>query len=179
MSGEEEQGAEGVPLQSQTLSLQAGSGAAEISTASVVEGGEAAKEPKDTAAQQAASASSGMVRHSNGSSRAGSKKSERSTQSYQPLRSLGDVSTVRDLNRESVRDILRHATSDHSLEIVEMGDLEDMSGLNDAFNSTICSLKCKASYKPKGKSEPIEEEFNFVVKSPPKSSVIRSVIGFC
>lgn len=167
MSGEE-----GVPLQNQT-SLQAqgggGSGAAEISTASTsVVDVESAKE------QTAAEGASAMVRHSNGSSR-GSKKSEKSTQSYQPLRSLGDVTTVRDLNRESVRDILRHATSDHSLEIVEMGDLEDMSGLNDAFNSTICSLRCKASFKPKGKSQAVEEEFNFVVKSPPKSSVIRSV----
>ena len=179
MSGEEEQGAEGVPLQSQTLSLQAGSGAAEISTASVVIDTTAAADSTKEDRQKVTAEGGSMVRHSNGSSRAGSKKSERSTQSYQPLRSLGDVSTVRDLNRESVRDILRHATSDHSLEIVEMGDLEDMSGLNDAFNSTICSLKCKASYKPKGKSEPIEEEFNFVVKSPPKSSVIRSVIGFC
>merc|ERR1719495_39216 len=63
--------------------------------------------------------------------------------------------------------------SDHSLELASMGELEDMSGLNDAFNSTICSLRCTATYKPRGKSEPTEEEFNFVVKSPPKSSVIR------
>jgi len=110
-----------------------------------------------------------MVRHSNG----GSRKSERSTQSYQPLRSLSEVTNVRDLNKDTVRDMLRQATSDHSLELVEMGQLEDMSGLNDAFNSTICSLKCKASYQPRGKSERVEEEFNFVVKSPPKSSVIK------
>ena len=37
----------------------------------------------------------------------------------------------------------------------------------------IFSLKCKASYQPRGKSERVEEEFNFVVKSPPKSSVIK------
>ena len=163
MSGEE-----GVPLQNQTsLQVDSGGGAADISTAStsVVD---------ESAAKEQTEGASAMVRHSNGSSR-GSKKSERSTQSYQPLRSLGDVTTVRDLHEGSVRDILRHAKSDHSLEILEMGELEDMSGLNDAFNSTICSLKCKASYKPKGKSQAVEEEFNFVVKSPPKSSVIRSV----
>ena len=60
------------------------------------------------------------------------------SQSYQPLRSLSEVTNVRDLNKDTVRDMLRQATSDHSLELVEMGQLEDMSGLNDAFNSTIC-----------------------------------------
>ena len=59
-------------------------------------------------------------------------------QSYQPLRSLSEVTSVRDLNKDTVRDMLRQATSDHALELVEMGQLEDMSGLNDAFNSTIC-----------------------------------------
>ena len=32
-----------------------------------------------------------------------------------------------------------------------MGEISDMSGLNDAFNSTICSLKARVRFSGKGK----------------------------
>merc|ERR1719259_1475224 len=146
-----EEGAEGVPL-NRTGNVATTAAAplsnAEISTASssVVGEGESSAD-KDKAGDSSSkdkedsskdnqdspeqpvkqSPGGGMVRHSNG----GSRKSERSTQSYQPLRSLSEVTNVRDLNKDTVRDMLRQATSDHSLELVEMGQLEDMSGLND------------------------------------------------
>jgi len=48
-----------------------------------------------------------------------------------------------------------------------------MSGLNDAFNSTICSLKVKV------KGEKFEgdghREYNWVIKNPPKMSFIRMI----
>ena len=53
---------------------------------------------------------------------------------YEPLRSLSDLKTTRDLTEDGVRDLMRRYTRDHGLEIVRMGALEDMSGLNDAFN---------------------------------------------
>ena len=53
---------------------------------------------------------------------------------YEPLRSLSDLKTTRDLTKDGVRDLLRRYTRDHGLEIEKMGALEDMSGLNDAFN---------------------------------------------
>ena len=69
---------------------------------------------------------------------------------YEYLKSLCDIQTIRDLTEDAVRDILRNNTNDHGLEVVEMGQISDMSGLNDAFNSTICSLKVKAKFSGKG-----------------------------
>ena len=40
-----------------------------------------------------------------------------------------------------MRDILRTSTRDSELQVVSMGQLTDMSGTNDAFNSSICSLE--------------------------------------
>ena len=54
-----------------------------------------------------------------------------------------------------MRDILRNHTSDHGLEVSVMGKIEDMSGLNDAFNSTICRLKVEvkpSAFNQQGKS---------------------------
>ena len=42
-----------------------------------------------------------------------------------------------------MRDILRASTGDSGLKIVSMGQLTDMSGTNDAFNSSICSLEVR------------------------------------
>jgi hypothetical protein len=72
------------------------------------------------------------------------------------------------------RDLLRRYTRDHGLEIVKMGALEDMSGLNDAFNSSICSMHVTI----KRSEAETEEEFNFVIKSPPSSSFIRMMHKF-
>ena len=69
---------------------------------------------------------------------------------YEYLKSLCDIQTIRDLTEDGVRDILRNNTNDHGLEVVEFGQISDMSGLNDAFNSTICSLKVKARFSGKG-----------------------------
>ena len=98
---------------------------------------------------------------------------------------LSDIKSIKDLGENSVREILRKYTDDNSLEIVSIGELEDMSGMNDAFNSCICSLRCVVRFQEtKGKqnitdngitdSPPtIEKEFNFVVKCPPKSNFIQ------
>ncbi len=56
-----------------------------------------------------------------------------------------------------------------------MGVITDMSGLNDAFNSTICSLKVKAKFGFEESNEQQEKDFNFVIKSPPKMNFIRMV----
>jgi len=93
---------------------------------------------------------------------------------YEPLRSLSDLKTTRDLTEDGVRDLLRRYTRDHGLEIVKMGALEDMSGLNDAFNSSICSMHVTI----KRSEAETEEEFNFVIKSPPSSSFIRMMHKF-
>ena len=76
---------------------------------------------------------------------------------YEPLRGLLDLKTTRDLTEDGVRDILRRFTHDHSLEVVSLGALEDMSGLNDAFNSSICSMKVRVR-----RNEEDEEDYNFV-----------------
>ena len=60
---------------------------------------------------------------------------------YQPLVGLQDIKTIQQLNQDAVRDILRASTRDSQLQIVTMGQLTDMSGTNDAFNSSICSLE--------------------------------------
>jgi len=105
------------------------------------------------------------------------------TPQYQVLRGLQDIRTLQDLTEEAVRDILRRSTGDHDLSLDEMGQFEDMSGLNDAFNSTICSLQVTATYTDKQtatEDSAAEEEkskttktFHFVIKSPPKASFIR------
>ena len=60
---------------------------------------------------------------------------------YQPLIGLQDIKKLQHLTEDAVRDILRSAYRDSDLKIVNMGQLTDMSGTNDAFNSSICSLE--------------------------------------
>lgn len=107
--------------------------------------------------------------------------------SYERLESLSDIRTTSDLTEDNVRDILRAYTRDHGLTIVKMGPLEDLSGENDAFNSTICSLSCQVRFSPKNAKHDgssgsggaaSEEEFHFVVKCPPRSSFVRLVHKF-
>ena len=69
------------------------------------------------------------------------------TTSYQPIAGLSDIRELRDLKEEAVRDILRANLGDQGLSIRKMGELEDMSGTNDAFNSSICSLEVEGSFK--------------------------------
>ena len=100
---------------------------------------------------------------------------------------LPDVRTIDNLDQTSIRDMLRKHTGDKSLEIVSIGPLKDMSGMNDAFNSSICSLSCIAAFN-RDKASPIaiplqetdsagpnivQKEFNFVVKCPPTSKFIQ------
>jgi len=100
---------------------------------------------------------------------------------YQPIQGLQDIKTLADLKQDNVRDILRASTGDCDLVVDSMGELEDMSGLNDAFNSSICSLKVTASFSQQSSSgedsselsEKVTKTFDFVIKSPPKASFIR------
>jgi len=112
---------------------------------------------------------------------------------YQPLVGLQDIKTIVQLNQEAVRDILRSSTRDSDLQIITMGQLTDMSGTNDAFNSSICSLEVTASLslskeenenseaKPNGnvtgngdtQFKENQKTFHFVIKSPPKASFIK------
>jgi len=100
---------------------------------------------------------------------------------YQPILGLQDIKTTADLKQDSVRDILRASTGDGELVVESMGALEDMSGLNDAFNSSICSLQVTASFTKKSAAgddssdsiEKVSKTFDFVIKSPPKASFIR------
>jgi len=92
---------------------------------------------------------------------------------YEPLKSLSDIKTTRDLTEDGVCQILRKYTKD-CLEIVNIGKLEDMSGLNDAFNSSICSMEVRV----KRSNADEEENFHFVIKSPPKSSFIKMMHKF-
>jgi len=118
---------------------------------------------------------------------------------YQPLVGLQDIKTIVQLNQEAVRDILRSSTRDPELKIVTMGQLTDMSGTNDAFNSSICSLEVTASLADKHENNEDEttnkeadkpngnvasngdagvlgqkhRTFHFVIKSPPKASFIK------
>ena len=71
-----------------------------------------------------------------------------SGEGYQPLVGLQDIKTIKQLSQESVRDILRASTRDSELKIVSMGQLNDMSGTNDAFNSSICSLEVREQFVP-------------------------------
>lgn len=90
---------------------------------------------------------------------------------YQILKSLSDIQNIRDLTEDGIRDILRRHTNDGALVITEAGQLEDMTGLNDAFNSCLCKMKVKAKYGDPAK----EETFNFVIKSPPKMSFVKQI----
>jgi len=111
---------------------------------------------------------------------------------YQPLVGLQDIKTIKQLSQETVRDILRASQRDSGLKIVTMGQLTDMSGTNDAFNSSICSLEVTASIGGQGDVEEEEKQasnggskvgkgsdstgqktFHFVIKSPPNQAFIR------
>jgi len=107
---------------------------------------------------------------------------------YQPLVGLQDIKTLQQLTQEGVRDILRTSTRDSELQVVSMGQLTDMSGTNDAFNSSICSLEVTASSGCLAGQKPVEVNgvtengdgageqlttLHFVIKSPPKASFIR------
>lgn len=96
---------------------------------------------------------------------------------YQELVGLQDIKSVAQLNEEAIRDILRSKTGDQELTLDNVGPLEDMSGTNDAFNSSICSMQVTANpTKNKDNSEGGESEkksFYFVIKSPPKASFIK------
>jgi hypothetical protein len=63
-----------------------------------------------------------------------------------------------------------------------MNSLVDMSGCNDAFNSSIVSLTVQARYtkysEESNHSEEVDEEFFFVIKSPPNSRFIRMMHKF-
>jgi len=103
--------------------------------------------------------------------------------SYQPLVGLQDIKEMVHLNQDSVRDILRCSTGDPDLTIIDMGRLEDMSGTNDAFNSSICSLEVTVKFNKEDKVSDTEGEdvkkdqktFHFVIKSPPKASFIKMI----
>jgi len=97
---------------------------------------------------------------------------------YQQLRGLQEIRCLRDLTEDNVRDILRNNLRDDSLTIKSMGELTDMSGTNDAFNSSICSLQVTAETKEGGNGDETggtvkSQTFHFVIKSPPKASFIR------
>jgi len=118
---------------------------------------------------------------------------------YSPLVGLQDIKTIVQINEDAVRDILRASTRDSELQILTMGTLTDMSGTNDAFNSSICSLEVAASVNTKDVKEENDDKsgigplktngnvtnngdtdvsgeqrtFHFVIKSPPKASFIR------
>lgn len=100
---------------------------------------------------------------------------------YQPLVGLQDIKELPHLTQDAVRDILRASTGDQGLSVVNMGQLEDMSGTNDAFNSSICSLEVTVNFSVKEKGgQDVEgadtlKTFHFVIKSPPKTSSIRTV----
>jgi len=109
---------------------------------------------------------------------------------YQPLVGLQDIRNLKHLTEDAVRDILRSTYRDSELKIVNMGQLTDMSGTNDAFNSSICSLEVTASLSAKagqadqatngaagdsGVQEQNLKTFHFVIKSPPKASFIKAM----
>ena len=98
---------------------------------------------------------------------------------YQQLAGLQDIKTLVHLNHEAIRDILRAKTGNQELTLDTVGELEDMSGTNDAFNSSICSMEVTANMvgeKSSSGDNPEEgnkKKFHFVIKSPPKSSFIK------
>ncbi|XP_023340236.1 uncharacterized protein LOC111710385 [Eurytemora carolleeae] len=98
---------------------------------------------------------------------------------YQPLKGLQDIKCLHDLTEDNIRDILRGSLRDDSLTVTKLGELTDMSGTNDAFNSSICSLEVTVEFNSKVETtdEGVQgretKAFNFVVKSPPKASFVR------
>jgi len=96
---------------------------------------------------------------------------------YQQLVGLQDIKNVVHLNEEAIRDILRSKTGQQDLTLVSVGPLEDMSGTNDAFNSSICSMEVVANISKKKENssevENVTKPFSFVIKSPPKLSFIK------
>ena len=98
---------------------------------------------------------------------------------YQQLAGLQDIKTLVHLNNEAIRDILRAKTGNQELTLDWTGELEDMSGTNDAFNSSICSLEISANLvgekttSSDKSDEDNKKKFAFVIKSPPKSSFIK------
>jgi len=107
---------------------------------------------------------------------------------YQQLKGLQDIRSSRDLSEDNVRDILRYSLREDSLRVSHLGELTDMSGTNDAFNSSICRLEVSVERKPTENSGATnagkagdeatrgeESTFHFVVKSPPKASFIRLI----
>lgn len=98
---------------------------------------------------------------------------------YQQLAGLQDIKTLVHLNHDAIRDILRAKTGNQELTLDTVGELEDMSGTNDAFNSSICSMEVTAnmvgekSTSADNLEEGIKKKFHFVIKSPPKSSFIK------
>ena len=99
---------------------------------------------------------------------------------YQQLAGLQDIKTLVHLNHDAIRDILRAKTGNQELTLDTVGELEDMSGTNDAFNSSICSMEVTANMvgEKNTSADNLEEgsnkkKFHFVIKSPPKSSFIK------
>ena len=96
---------------------------------------------------------------------------------YQQLAGLQDIKTLVHLNHDAIRDILRAKTGNQELTLDNVGELEDMSGTNDAFNSSICSMEVTANMVGEKSADNLEEgnkkKFHFVIKSPPKSSFIK------
>jgi len=94
---------------------------------------------------------------------------------YQQLAGLQDIKTLVHLNHDAIRDILRAKTGNQELTLDTVGELEDMSGTNDAFNSSICSMEVTANMvgEKSTSEESNKKKFHFVIKSPPKSSFIK------
>jgi len=96
---------------------------------------------------------------------------------YQQLVGLQDIKTLAHLNHDAIRDILRSKTGDQELSLAVVGPLEDMSGTNDAFNSSICSMEVTANIsdgrKDSSETDGVQKSFYFVIKSPPKFSFIK------
>jgi hypothetical protein len=99
-----------------------------------------------------------------------------SSHHYQQLVGLQDIKSLVHLNHDAIRDILRSKTGHQELTLASVGPLEDMSGTNDAFNSSICSMELVANISEKNKDSTEAEDkkpFSFVIKSPPKLSFIK------
>jgi len=92
---------------------------------------------------------------------------------YQQLVGLQDIKGMKDLNEDAMRDILRASTGNQGLSIDTMGQIEDMSGTNDAFNSSICSLEVVANLSEKGNGVGNKKTFYFVIKATPKLSFVK------
>ena len=76
---------------------------------------------------------------------------------YQQLAGLQDIKTLVHLNHDAIRDILRAKTGNQELTLDNVGELEDMSGTNDAFNSSICSMEVTANMVGEKSADNLEE----------------------